>query len=69
MVTLLSSNYSSLRETCLICLLSSALCQVGFDQMRSCQHSVVSIQSELVTSELWSVIWSRSHCSSSFSLY
>lgn len=69
MVTLLSSNYSSFRETCLICLLSSVLCQVGFDQTRSCQHSVVSIHSKLVTSELWSVIWSRSHCSSSFSLY
>lgn len=69
MATLLSSNYSSFRETCLICLLSSALCQVGFDQMCSCQHSVVSIQSKLVTSELWSVIRSRSHCSSSFSLY
>lgn len=68
-VTLLSCNYSSFRETCLTCLLSFALCQVGFDQMRSCQHSVVSIQSKLVTSELWSVIWSRSHCFSSFSLY
>lgn len=66
MVTTLSSNYSSFRETCLICLLSSVLCQVGFDQMLSCRHSIVSIQSELVTSELWSVIWSRSHCSSSF---
>lgn len=52
MATPLSSNYSSFRETCLIWLLSSALCQVGFDQMCSCQHSVVSIQSKLVTSEL-----------------